>query len=141
MYINLVWYMKITRARKSKKGRIEIIPMIDVMFFLLATFMLASLSMQKINSLPVNLPRGQAESSNHDKKITLTIDKNNMIYLNNSQLSIDEITQKTSPLIKEGFGNVMIINADKLASHGVVTEAMLKAKSAGIVNFSIMTKE
>ena len=41
--------MKLRRARSSRRGRIEIIPMIDVMFFLLATFMLASLTMQNLH--------------------------------------------------------------------------------------------
>ena len=52
--------MKFRRLRQRRRGRIEIIPMIDVMFFLLATFMLASLSLQNLHSLTVNLPRGQA---------------------------------------------------------------------------------
>jgi len=54
--------MKIQRARHFRHGRIEIIPMIDVMFFLLVTFMLASLSMQSLNSITVNLPKGDADS-------------------------------------------------------------------------------
>jgi biopolymer transport protein ExbD len=52
--------MKFRRSRTSRRGRIEIIPMIDVMFFLLATFMLASLSMQHLHSLGIDLPKGRA---------------------------------------------------------------------------------
>ena len=48
--------MKLRARRQRRRGRIEIIPMIDVMFFLLVTFMLASLSMQSLNSLRVDLP-------------------------------------------------------------------------------------
>ena len=47
--------MKLRRSRQSQCGRIEIMPMIDVMFFLLAAFMLASLSLQNLHSLPVSL--------------------------------------------------------------------------------------
>ncbi|MES2677846.1 MAG: biopolymer transporter ExbD [Pseudomonadota bacterium] len=133
--------MRIRRARKSKKGRIEIIPMIDVMFFLLATFMLASLAMQKINSLPVNLPQGQAEVQNISKKITLTIDKNNLLYLNNSKIALEQIEQKISPLISSGFDDTIIINADQNSSHGVVTQSMLKAKQGGAKHFAIVVKE
>jgi biopolymer transport protein ExbD len=49
--------VKLRTLRTRRRGRIEIIPMIDVMFFLLATFMLASLSLQNLHSLTVNLPR------------------------------------------------------------------------------------
>src|SRR5208337_2665675 len=48
------------RSGDCRRGRIELIPMIDVMFFLLVTFMLASLSMQNLHSLAVNLPQGHA---------------------------------------------------------------------------------
>src|SRR5260370_3833664 len=65
--------MKLRRARNFRHGRIEIIPMIDVMFFLLVTFMLASLSMQSLNSIAVNLPKGDAESLQHREPITLTV--------------------------------------------------------------------
>src|SRR5205823_607776 len=52
--------MKLRKSRSARKGRIEIIPMIDVMFFLLATFMLASLTMLNLHSLGVHLPKGKA---------------------------------------------------------------------------------
>ena len=53
--------MKLRRSRASKRGRIEIIPMIDVMFFLLATFMLASLTMQRLDAVKLELPQGNAQ--------------------------------------------------------------------------------
>lgn len=59
--------MKLRKSRPIQKGKIEIIPMIDVMFFLLATFMLASLSMQNLDSLQVNLPEGEAEKLSAEK--------------------------------------------------------------------------
>ncbi|MGH7124380.1 MAG: ExbD/TolR family protein, partial [Stellaceae bacterium] len=65
--------MRLRKSRARRRGRIEIIPMIDVMFFLLVTFMLASLSMQNLQSLPVNLPRGQAAPMQAKSAITLTI--------------------------------------------------------------------
>jgi len=62
--------VKLRPLRQRRRGRIEIIPMIDVMFFLLATFMLASLS---LHSFPVNLPRGQAPLMRATKSVTITI--------------------------------------------------------------------
>ena len=63
------------------RGRIEIIPMIDVMFFLLVTFMLASLSMQSLHSVPVDLPRGEAAAMQPQQPVTLTIAEDSQIYL------------------------------------------------------------
>jgi len=55
--------------------------MIDVMFFLLVTFMLASLSMQSLNSIAVNLPKGNAESMEHQEPITLTVTHDSKIFI------------------------------------------------------------
>jgi biopolymer transport protein ExbD len=67
--------MKFRRSRASKRGRIEIIPMIDVMFFLLATFMLASLAMQRLDAVKVDLPSGQAQRMSEDQPLTLAVDR------------------------------------------------------------------
>ncbi len=131
--------MKFKRSKKSKKGRIEIIPMIDVMFFLLATFMLASLSMQHINSLPVNLTKGDGEAASIEKEITLTIDKNGGIFLNQISIKLDEISEKLKPLLSKENDKV-IIAADENASHGIVTKAMIESRKAGAKHFSIITK-
>ena len=115
--------MKFKRSKKSKKGRIEIIPMIDVMFFLLATFMLASLSMQNINSLPVNLAQGKSEAASIEEEITLTINKNGEIFLNKELIKFDKIVEKLSPLISEKNDKVIIV-ADENSAHGIVTKAI-----------------
>ena len=74
--------MKLRKPRVYRKGRIEIIPMIDVMFFLLATFMLASLSMQNLDSLQVNLPQGKAEKLRTKAPVTLTLTSDSKIFIN-----------------------------------------------------------
>ena len=131
--------MKFKRSKKSKKGRIEIIPMIDVMFFLLATFMLASLSMQNINSLPVNLAQGKSEAASIEEEITLTINKNGEISLNKELIKFDKIVEKLSPLISEKNDKVIIV-ADENSAHGIVTKAMIESRKAGAKHFSIITK-
>lgn len=133
--------MKIKRSRQPKKGKIEIIPMIDVMFFLLATFMLASLSMQKINALPINLPQGKAQAQDVSKNITITINKANQIYINQELSSPDFISNKITNLLKSGFSDTIIIAADKDATHGTVMQAMIESRASGAKHFSIITKD
>lgn len=131
--------MKIKRQKNTKKARIEIIPMIDVMFFLLATFMLASLSMQSVNSLPVNLAEGKSENSAIEKEITLSVSGDGKIFLNKEPIAMEFLIEKLKPLLSEK-NDKLIIAADKKALHGVVAEAMLKARQAGAKHFSIITK-
>jgi biopolymer transport protein ExbD len=131
--------MKIRRTRKSKKGRIEIIPMIDVMFFLLATFMLASLSMQHLDAVPVNLAQGKAEKIQTEKQITLTITHDNSIFLNKEEIALSALFGRLQPLL-ESSEKTVIIASDKEAFQGVVMQVMLAARAAGARNFSMIVR-
>ncbi|HVA78800.1 MAG TPA: biopolymer transporter ExbD [Candidatus Binataceae bacterium] len=130
--------MKLKRAREFRHGRIEIIPMIDVMFFLLVTFMLASLSMQSLNSITVNLPRGNAENLNHKEPVTLTITKDSKIYLGKTPTTLDALAFALKPMIGADPG--VVVNADSAAPEGVVVQAMLQARRAGVEHFMIAVK-
>lgn len=132
--------MKIKRNRKSKKGRIEIIPMIDVMFFLLVTFMLASLSMQRVNGLAVNLPQGRADDIEVQKKVTFSISKDGKVYLDQEEISESDIKQKLAKKISNK-DTVIVINSDKDTKHGLVMSVMLEAKKAGAQHFSILSQQ
>ena len=55
--------MKITSPVSRKKARIEIIPLIDIMFFLLATFVMVSMSMVKNQGIAVNLPKASTSAA------------------------------------------------------------------------------
>ncbi len=131
--------MKFSRRKTSKKGRIEIIPMIDVMFFLLATFMLASIYMSKLDSLPVNLAKGKADKLLDKNKITITIDAQNKIFLNKESVLLEDLGVKIKPLINSSNQKIIIVS-DQDSKQGVVTQTMLKARENGATNFAIMVK-
>ena len=131
--------MKLRKSREFRKGRIEIIPMIDVMFFLLATFMLASLALQNLNSLPVNLPHGEAEKLTSDAPVTLTITRESALLINKTPVSLDTLAATLRPLLGTGHADV-VVNADEAAPEGVVIKAMLRARSAGAQHFLIAVR-
>ena len=128
--------MKLRKTRAPRKGYIQIIPMIDVMFFLLATFMLASLSMQNLDSLQVNLPKGQAEKLSTEKPITLTLTKDSEIYINKESVTLETLAAKLKPLLKDAQPK-LIVSADSEAPQGIVVQAMLRARQAGVHQFLI----
>ena len=127
--------MKLRRTRASKRGRIEIIPMIDVMFFLLATFILTSLAMQRLDAVRVDLPQGRAQQMSADGPLTLAVTRTNQIYINRQPVRLDQVTQAVAKLLQRD-GNV-IVAADDAASHGIVVQAMLAARQAGAEHFLI----
>lgn len=131
--------MKLKRSRKSRRGRIEIIPMIDIMFFLLATFMLASLTMHHFDALPINLTQGKAAPIKDGDKITLAIDANNKFFVNEKPVALDALRSVLEPLLQQE-NKTIIIASDKNALQGNVTQAMLQARQAGAQHFSIMVK-
>jgi biopolymer transport protein ExbD len=133
--------MKLRRARQVKKGRIEIIPMIDVMFFLLATFMLASLSMQNLHSLPINLPQGHAAPMPAQAKntVTLTVTQEGKIFLDKTPVTMEALASTLKPMLSGTESNI-IVAADSAATNGVTIQAMLKAREAGVQHFQIAVK-
>ena len=132
--------MKIKRLNSTKKGKIEIIPMIDVMFFLLATFILASIAMQKYQGVTVNLNKGSAENVNEKtQSITISITHDNLVYINKNQVLLTEIANNLEKLINDKNNNILIAS-DENSKQGVVMQAMLEAKKAGAKKFSFIVK-
>jgi biopolymer transport protein ExbD len=131
--------MKLRRGRTYRRGRIEIIPMIDVMFFLLVTFMLASLSMQSLNSITVNLPQGDAPNLEHKEPVTLTITKDSQIFLDKTPTTLATMAFALKAMLAEHDPGV-VVNADNAAPEGIVVGAMLQARRAGVNHFLIAVK-
>ncbi len=128
--------MKLRRSRQPKRGRIEIIPMIDVMFFLLATFMLASLTMQQLNSIKVDLPQGAAAPLQTPTRVTLTVTPDSQLYLDKTLVTLDSLAPTLKPLLDVADPSV-IVAADSAAPNGIIVQAMIKAREAGAKHFLI----
>ena len=132
--------MKIKRLNPTKKGKIEIIPMIDVMFFLLATFILASIAMQKYQGVAINLNKGNADNiSEQQQSITISITHDNLVYINKNQVLLSEVANNLEKLINDKNNNILIAS-DENSKQGVVMQAMLEAKKAGAKKFSFIVK-
>lgn len=126
--------MKLSSSRRRRRGRIEIIPMIDVMFFLLATFMLASLTMQNLHSLRVHLPQGKAAPLTAAKSVTLTVTATGALLLNTAPVTLDTLAAALQPLLGS-TGRTVVVAADRAAPNGIVVTAMLQAREAGAEEF------
>ncbi len=128
--------MKLRRSRQARRGRIEIIPMIDVMFFLLATFMLASLTLQQLNTVQVNLPQGAAEPMQNKTPVTLTVTPDSQLFLDKTPVTLDTLAPTLKTLLDPTNPSV-IVAADNASTNGVLVQAMIKAREAGAKHFLI----
>jgi biopolymer transport protein ExbD len=131
--------MKLRPSRVRRRGRIEIIPMIDVMFFLLATFMLASLALQNLHSLAVNLPHGEATPLQVKSSVTLTVTSDGTILLNETPVTLDALGSALTSMLPTAEGD-LVVNADSAAPNGIVVQAMLRARAVGVTHFLFAIK-
>lgn len=135
--------MEFKRRRELKRTKIEIIPMIDTMFFLLVFFMLSSLALTKLNGLPVNLPRASTAPKQAAADLTVTVDKNQQVFVNKEPVTLEGLGTKLVQMA--GGPNVdlntasVIINADTSVPHGVVVRCIDEARGIGITRFAIAT--
>jgi biopolymer transport protein ExbD len=122
------------------EARIEIIPLIDIMFFLLASFMMVSLSMTQLNRVPVNLP--DASTGVADSKappFQIAIDPNGVITWDSAIITLSEITDRLMKEAAPGETRVLI-SADAEARHKNVLAVLNAVRAAGIEKVSFESK-
>jgi biopolymer transport protein ExbD len=133
------------RVHIGRRGHIEepeiiVIPMIDVMMFLLFFFMVASLAMVVQAGLPVNLPRAANAQQHSSQNITITLTGSGEVFLNTTRTTIDKIADGLKR-IGAASDSLVIINADRAASYGLVVMAISEAGKAGITRFTFATEK
>ena len=132
--------MKIGSPLPRKKARIEIIPLIDIMFFLLAAFLLASLSMIRLQSVVRDLPSAKTAKPDFRPDILiLGVGKGGEIYVEKTQVTIVELQMALSNKLRFNTNMPVYISADKEAKHGTVVRVLDLVRRQGIekVSFAI----
>ena len=114
---------------ESAEARIEIVPLIDIMFFLLASFMLVSLSMVHAMTVKVNLPTATTASPDSMKDvITISIDRDGNAFLDKKPIADNELRRE----LAGKTSSRVIISGDRDARHGDVIHILDLVRSAGI---------
>ena len=118
---------------------INIVSLIDVVLLMLIFFMLTT-SFVATPGLQVKLPKAASEVIQSHDRLEVHITKEGRFYLNNTQMRLPELKSALESKAKESKDQVLIINADELARHGMVVKVMDMAKRAGIENMAIATR-
>lgn len=120
-------------APESAEARIEIIPLIDIMFFLLAAFMLVSLSMVNVKSVRVNLPTATAARPEAQRDFTnISVDKGGLLFLEGMPVGSHELVAALSTSRATNLALRVLISGDKEARHGDVMRALELVRATGI---------
>lgn len=115
------------------EARIEIIPLIDIMFFLLAAFMLVSLSMVNLKSLKVNLPTATAATlETRNDFVSISVDRSGAIYFDQEAVGANELAQRLSAQRRTNENVRVFISGDADARHGDIIRVLDLVRSTGL---------
>jgi biopolymer transport protein ExbD len=131
--------MRIQR-RSIKKARIEIIPMIDTIFFLLVFFMISTLSMTQFKGMPVNLPKAASGQQAPAESAAITIDKEGRIFLDREPVEKASLADLLIAKLATNPEMLVVINAEDAVEHGQVVEVMDIARGANVAKMAIAVK-
>lgn len=128
-------------VRPQKKARIEIIPLIDVIFFLLATFVLFTLSLNRIQSVPVDLPVPSMTTTPPDKDdlVILQVSAEDSLFWNREPIEFSELRSRLSIYKTQTATPKIMVSNDEKAKFGAAVRVLDEIRLAGIDRFSIET--
>ena len=124
-------------SRLKMKPEFMIVPMIDIIFFLLVFFMMNSIETVAQKSLGVQLPQAQSATQVKQSPVILTLDKEGHILIDSKPYSIDEARAYIASKVGENPNTAVLLQADKNTQHGFVVAIMDMLKTIGVKKFSI----
>lgn len=131
--------MKLRTERNRKVPELNIIPMIDIMFFLLVFFMLSTMYMIDLKTIPVKLPQAANAASDTSTTFAVTLKNDGTIYLGDKETDLQSLLMQASLEQKNNSNFAVVIRAEKDIEYGEVIELVDKFKGAGINRFGLAT--
>ena len=138
--------MRMRSPIPKKHARIEIIPLIDIMFFLLASFMMVSLSQTHMKGIRVNLPSPNARPPDQPQEkdyVAIRVTEGNLIYFDNQPVTDDQVLPRLFDMHKGNPQVKVSLSAEQNALHGDVITLLDKIRSSGIekIGYQIKTAQ
>ena len=133
--------MRLASPIPHNRPRIEIIPLIDIMFFLLASFMMVSLSQVHMKGIKVTLPTGvSGETQNKREYVSLSVDKDGYFYFDKTQIAFDDVLPKLRAIYQTSPDAKIFIRGDRDALHGNVIRLLQLIRSSGYTRIAFEIK-
>jgi biopolymer transport protein ExbD len=125
----------------TKRARIEIIPLIDVIFFLLATFVLFTLSLNKSNGINVQLPKAEmSEVRDPNGTVTISVTDEGALAWNKDLVTLDDFLTRLQQFKREEPEGRILINGDERAFFAQAIYVFDEARKAGFTKVYIETR-
>ena len=121
--------------------KINILPMIDVIFAILVFFIVSSLYLTRSEGLPVNLPRASTAEVQKTQQITVSLDEEGKLTIDSKPAAIEGLKAEIERLAETDSNTTVIINADRTVEHGRVVEVIDQIRQIPEVQLAIAAKK
>jgi len=128
------------RRRRSARpmAEINVTPMVDVMLVLLIIFMVTAPLLTV--GVPIELPKSEAQQLEGDKEpLTVTVDPEGKIFLQDTEIQLDEIVPKLTAISKNGYDERIFVRGDRRVNYGVVMRVMGTISAAGFRRIALVS--
>ncbi|HXA44354.1 MAG TPA: biopolymer transporter ExbD [Candidatus Angelobacter sp.] len=133
--------MKIRTPLPVRKTRLEIIPLIDIMFFLLASFMMVSLQMQIVRTVKANLPTAtQAAANQKPDLVNVFVNRDGQVSVDKKAISLSDFNALLTNRLSLNTNLPVYITGAKDATHGEIVSVLDFVKRAGIQQVAIAVR-
>ena len=129
--------MKLRDPRQFEKPEIIIIPMIDIMFFLLVFFMISTMSMVDLKTVDVNMPKAKNVETNLSVTYLVTLKKDGSLWLEDKPITQDDLLRRAQVEQSKNSRFAVAIRADETVDYGTLMQLMNALKGAGISRFAL----
>ena len=123
----------------KNNNKIDILPMIDIIFSILAFLIISSLYLTRVETVSVELPKASNSITQKEKFINISIDKGENLFINKKRIKLQDIKVKVVNLTNQNM-NLVVLNADKNVSHGYVISVLDVLRSIDGLKLAISTK-
>ncbi|WP_371378604.1 ExbD/TolR family protein [Sporomusa aerivorans] len=132
--------MKLSDLRSERQPKLMIIPMIDIIFFLLVFFIMSTLYMVDQQTIPVNLPQAASARSEKPHSVAVAVTKEGRILFNQEEIPLELLKKRVQLELAGQNDLVFVLRSDKLAEYGKVVAVLDELKLAGAQRVAIATE-
>ena len=133
--------MKLRSLRVENQPQLMIIPLIDIIFFLLVFFMMSTLYMVEQHTIPVNLPHAAAVQQDKPSSINVTVLENGSVMFNQEEIPLALLSKRVNLEIGKKSDTVFILRGDKQVAYGQVVTVLDALKQAGAHRVSVAVEK
>tara|TARA_Y100001968_G_scaffold142350_1_gene130083 strand:- start:95 stop:499 length:405 start_codon:yes stop_codon:yes gene_type:complete len=131
--------MSYFKEETKNENRIDILPMIDIIFSILAFLIISSLYLTRVDTISVDLPKASSATKQKKKFVNVSINKSGDLFINRKNIKLQDLNITVTDLVGES-NDLIVINADKNVPHGYVINVLDMLRKIDDLKLAISTK-